>query len=225
MLTLVYQQHDLSVYSESSVIKAEDCSRIVEANELVALARQEAEQINMMARLQADQLKLQSRMQGRSEGLASVSEQLASLALLKQKQIHGDASVIVESVLFCLDQLLTESSALFYGRIKALIEQSNCGQWVRVRVAPEQLQVCEQAFRRDLHQTAQIEWLSDDTLQPGDAVLETTQGSVSAPLSSVLKGVRAALEEAFGVESAERLDRIQSEKEATGLQHQDGMAL
>jgi type III secretion protein L len=174
---------------------------VAQLHELDLLLR-EAAQVLAEARTEAQTLREQARADGHAEGLAAAREE--ALHVLGQAQLQARefvaqsepriaelAVAIVQRVAPGLDQ-----EQLVASLARQALRAAQAERHLAIRVPPDAVGAA-QAVLREWQSTAppleSAQVLGDETLGPGDCVVESELGSIRAGLGAQLDAVRAAL--------------------------------
>ncbi|MBI2974798.1 MAG: hypothetical protein HYY43_04340 [Deltaproteobacteria bacterium] len=137
---------------------------------------------------------------GREEGLAFVTEQLASLNGIKEKFYSSAEPEIVKLVMTIAEKIIGKMVRENEAAIKSIVRQaveSSLGERITVRLNPEDHKVISSAefeFRDVLDRTKRIVFKEDESIKQGGCVVETEVGTIDARLETQLKAIRKALE-------------------------------
>jgi type III secretion system HrpE/YscL family protein len=137
---------------------------------------------------------------GREEGLAAVTEQLASLNSIKEKFYSSAEPEIIKLVMTIAEKIIGKMVRENEAAIKSIVRQaveSSLGERITVRLNPEDYKIVssvEFEFRDVLDRTKRIVFKEDESIKQGGCVVETEVGTIDARLETQLKAIRKALE-------------------------------
>lgn len=137
---------------------------------------------------------------GRSEGLASATEQIVSLAHIREKFYSTAEPEMIKLVMNIAEKVIGKMVREHEGAIKSIVRQaveSSLGERITVRLNPEDYKIVtsdEFEFKDIFDRNKRIVFKEDDTINKGGCVVETEVGTIDARLETQLKAIKKALE-------------------------------
>ncbi len=181
-------------------IRPDPFEQIGAARRAVGRAEQEAAQILSDAREEAKALRQEAREEGTAEGRRAVAA--AELALraeaVRLREEAGDRLVRLAVTLArqVLDHELNSDPAAILRLVRRAVAQVSWAPRARVRLHPEEARRLGEAYPQ-LSATAaggaELEIRADDSLSPGDCLVETESGEVDGSVRARLADLERAL--------------------------------
>lgn len=195
----------------------------IEAEIVKQEAKTAAEKVMEVARGRAGQIQDEARQQGYDAGVEEGRRAGAEQIRQEQHQILVDANAAAEKTLaeareFCKDYVVGAENTiaemvmriadkvlpkhfidvpqLIMPLVREAVQKVKDQPHVLVRVAPEayeMLMMAQSELQAELEGSGTLEIKSDETMEAGDCVLESTNGLVDAGLSSQLERVKQAI--------------------------------
>lgn len=196
--------------ASSRIVSAEDLGALVNARELLELARAQAQGIVETAnrdagriRAEADRIAGEQTERGYAAGWAQAQREFAE-TMARQEAQRAKGLVSQEermSVLVTrtLGKVLAEQQndeRFFAGVMTRVLRAAREEKFLTVRVAAEQRDAAEKAIRQVIEQTAApnfIEVLGDAALRRGACIVESAHGVIDASLETQMDSIRNAL--------------------------------
>lgn len=178
----------------------EEAEKIVSKAHAAALRiRQEAEELLASAKAVQEEARRQGFTKGEAEGLATVTEKLIELEMLKEKFCAEAEAEVIELVQAIAEkvigELVMQHPEVVRHVVRMALERS-IGDRIAVRVHPEDyaaLMAGDHEFRDIIDRTKRLLFKEDDAIPKGGCVVETEVGTIDAQLETQLAAIRKAL--------------------------------
>jgi type III secretion protein L len=198
-LAFLITTENLQLLSERKVLKEPEYAALLDASQVIAAARQEAQRIVTQAEAHAEEHQRWGYEEGLQAARAEVAQRLVSQALAAERQLRGLRSAMAGIVVKAVGQfmadadpaLLIEAALL---RVDTLIRGET---FVSVRVAPTQEGSLRQALAR---LSSRAEWTlsasvqADPSLPDGTCIVSTSAGTIEVGVNAQLDAFRRAME-------------------------------
>ena len=198
-LAFLITTENLQLLSERKVLKEAEYAALLDASQVIAVARREAQRIVAQAAQQAEDRQRRGYEEGLQAARAEVAQRLVSQALAAERQLRELRSAMAGIVVKALGQFMADADpALLFEaallRVDTLIRSE---AFISVRVAPAQEAALRQALAR---LRAQSDWTlavsvqADASLPDGACVVNTGGGTVEVGVNAQLEAFRRAVE-------------------------------
>jgi type III secretion system HrpE/YscL family protein len=186
------------------VISKEAVGAREEAAKLISKAREEAKRIleqarklkkNMAGRVEVERKRGYDK--GYEEGLARVTEILASATAEREKMLMEAEPEVVNMVFQIAEKILGD--AVEKGAIVAVVKQAlseAIGERITVRVHPDDLEMVRSAepeLKERLQNIKSLITVADESIEVGGCAVDTEVGTIDAQLSTQLAAIKKSL--------------------------------
>lgn len=182
----------------TKLLKADDYAQLVQANELLHAAEEEAQAIREQAHLAFQEKQQEGYEQGVKEGKMEISMRMIDTVSQTVDYIENMEHAVTETVLKALRKILGEIDQhdLVVKVVKNSLTVMRNQRQVTVRVAPAELDTVRQAVNDILRDNPSLSFLdvtADPRLSQGGCILESDMGIVDASIETQLEAIRRVL--------------------------------
>jgi len=189
---------------EEKVISAEDFSILVEANEIVDKAKQEAIDYKEKVIKECESLKEEAKKEGFDEGLEVLNQHILKLDKtiknLNKEYEKKILSIALKAVKKIVSEELKSHPDVIVDIVKSALKPVTTHLKVKVLVNKQDLDILEKEKPqiKQILENAQVFTIEErDDIQPGGCIIETEKGIINAQLESQFRAIEAAFK-AFG---------------------------
>jgi len=198
-LALLLNEGELALLSQGrSWLKAAEYSRLLQAQDVLLAARQEAQRMRLDAASEAVVTLRRAHEQGLAEGRAEAAEQLAALSLRSAQVLHRLETVIARAVMRALEEVVQEmpAQALYEAALRKAAKLVRGEAFLTLRVPTQREAAARDALARLLEEgglPGAVELVADPALADHACVMESEAGVVSAGLDVQLAAIGRAV--------------------------------
>ncbi len=178
------------------VIKASDISKIVESNELLAVAKVTADKILEDANKVYEEKKQQGYEDGLTEGKLEHAEKIIETVLSSVEFIENIEKTLVDVVSASIEKILGEFNKedLVVGVVRQALSSVRGQQKIIIRVSPSDEKAVREALASmiDNNKGGFIDIVPDPRLKQSSCILESDLGVIDASLETQLTALRQA---------------------------------
>ncbi|MBQ7457138.1 MAG: HrpE/YscL family type III secretion apparatus protein [Desulfovibrio sp.] len=185
------------------ILKAEEYAKLIEAHNLLAHAREEAQAIKEDAERVYQERHKEGYEDGLIEGRMEQAEKMLETGMQAVEYLQGLEQQIVDVVTSTVRKIIGDIDAKerIVGVVRTALDQVRGRQRVVIRVCPSDEPNVREALAPMLARVSSargIELVADTHLSEGDCVLESEMGVVDASLSVQLAAIEHALHAKIG---------------------------
>lgn len=188
----------LAVDPGSRIIKADEYSRIVEAESLLEEARAQTKSILAAAEKKAAEREQQGFAEGHRRARETVSKYMLGIVSKSQDYLEENEDRVVAMVIATLKKILGEMDdrEMVVNMVRSAMAVVSRQNQVTVMVAPDRVETVKKHLQRILQpypNIKSVDVVGDPKVASGNCVLETKMGKVEASLDSQLDAINGAL--------------------------------
>lgn len=192
---------DCRVVATSRVLKRADAQPVIEATQLLRLARQR----EAGAEAQAQAIRRQAREEGLREGREQARVEYAARLVAAEAARHAGLrelspfmiDIVTDAVAVLLRQ--SDRTALMASAVEAVDGLLKQARWARLRVHPDQVEAARAALEAGAIPLATV--VADARMDPLECSFETDVGIADTGLQAQLESVRKAVAQALDVDA------------------------
>ncbi len=200
------QLNDLTITPESKIVPAEEYQAYVDAQGIIAAARQQAEQIIADAQQEFAAQKKQGYEDGLTEGRMEMAEKMVDSVASSVDYFSELEGQIVDLVVKALKKIIGEMGdrERIVSIVKHALAVARNQSKVTVRACPADVEAIQEQLdeiMRPYPAVSFIDVVSDSRLSPGGCILETDVGVVDASIDVQLQAIEKSLAKSLSGES------------------------
>ncbi len=180
----------------SKVIKASDYLKLIESNEVLDTAKENASKIIKDAEAVYEEQKTQGYMDGVMEGKLEHAEKIIETVLSSVEFIENIEKTLVDVVSSSIEKVLGEFSReeLVVGIVRQALNTVRNQQKILIRVCPDDEKPLREALSLMIQnkKSGFIDIIADQRLKPTSCVLESDLGVIDASLETQLTALKQA---------------------------------
>jgi len=197
-LAFLITTDNLQLLSERKVLKEAEYAALLDASQVLAVAKGEAQRIREQARADATASERKGYEKGLQRAKSEYTQRLAAEAMAAERQLHALRESMATIVVQAIGQFLadTEPAAQFEAALRRVDTLIRREAFVSVRVPPAR----EAALRAALVQLAETSpWAlncqvqADASLADGVCTVQTASGSIEIGIDAQLEAFRRAV--------------------------------
>jgi type III secretion protein L len=188
----------ITLAPESPLLKRAEYAAVVEAQDIIAAAHEEARLIREEAKAEFERQRKEGHQQGLEEGKAEISEHIVTCMSQSAAYFSKVEDVMVDVVMRALRLVLGtfDRKDVVENVVKQALESTRNEGHITVRVPPDQADQLKARVDSILSVTPKVKFLQvlpDARLPHDGCVLETEIGVVDATIETQLKAIEKAL--------------------------------
>lgn len=188
----------IEIAPETKVLKRSAYAALIEAEEIIAAARAEAEKIRSEVQGEYDRQKEQGYQDGMEKANAEQAERMVEFMERSARYFAKVEDVLVDVVMRALRKVIGDFDQrdVVARAVHKALENTQKEGAVTVRVSPAQADVVQDRIRNALENHPQLRFLEvlpDSRLPADGCILETEVGIVDATLETQLKAIEKVL--------------------------------
>ncbi len=197
-LAFLITTDNLQLLGERKVMKEAEYAALLDATQVLAVARDEGRRIVEQATRQAQVLRQQAYEEGVAMAKAEYAERLVALAGDTQAQLQGVREVMARLVVKAVGQFVAgaDTSSLYEAALLRVDKLVRSEPYLDVRVSPKheaKLRAVLARLQAEANWTMNVAVQADATLADGDCVLQTASGTIEIGVNAQLEAFRRAL--------------------------------
>lgn len=203
-LAFLITSENLQLLSERKVLKEAEYAALLEAGDVIAVARQEAQALREQATMLAQRDRERGYEEGLAQGRADHADGMLDAAQDSQAQLNALRDAMARLVTKAVTQIVAEAdvSRVFecaLMKVEALVRDES---FVSVRVAVEQepaLQAAFDSLRRRQGWALKVAIQADPSLPEGACVMQTASGSLDLGVQAQIDAFARAIRNDHGL--------------------------
>ena len=206
-LAFLITTENLQLLSERKVLKEAEYAALLDASQLVEVARKEARRIVAQAEKQAEEHRRKGHEEGVQRAKAEYAQRLVSEAVASERQLRALRSSMAGMVVKAVGQFIADAdpAELFEAALLRVDTLIRSEPFINIRVSPAQepmLRTVLTKLHREAQWTMSIAVQPDASLPDGGCVVQTSSGTLDIGVDAQLEAFRRAVERNSGNDTA-----------------------
>lgn len=198
-LAFLITTENLQLLGERKVLKEAEYAALLDASQVIAAARAEAQRIVEQGRREAEEHRRRGHEEGLERAKAEAAERLVSQAMASERQLRALRTSMAGIVVKALSQFVADAdpARLFEAALARVDTLIRSEPFIGIRVAPAQeipLRQVLERMRAEAQWTMTISVQPDATLPVGGCVVQTASGTLDIGIDAQLEAFRRVVE-------------------------------
>jgi type III secretion protein L len=201
-LSFLISGGQLRVVGDARVVRRSDVETIVEAEQLLDAANTESRRLIEAAEAEVSRLREQGHREGLRQAREEMVEEMARVAARHAAMLESERARLARIALSVVRRLVAtlDPEALFDEALRRVTEQVRAERFLRLRVAPRDMEAAQRALHRLMTRCAGPQFVDiapDAELAPSSCIVESELGVVDASLDGFMQRLELAVAECF----------------------------